>query len=235
MNARRAAWEGMREITPMVVAIVPFGLAIGATVAASDLDPVAGAASGPAILAGAAQMATLQMLDAGTNPMVIIASALLINLRIVLYSASLAPWFSGATLRRRLLLAIPVIDQTHFLCHARFSRGDMDESTRIAYYAGAGGWLVAAWLASQTAAITLGAELPAAARLEFAAPMALAGLLAKALDSGPSRVAAACAAVVAATGGRLPLQSSMLAAILVGVSAGVLLQRRRPVAIGVPA
>ncbi len=65
--------------------------------------------------------------------------------------------------------------------------------------------------------------------------MALAGLLAKALDSGPSGVAAACAALVAATGGQLPLQSSMLAAILVGVSAGVLLRRRQPSAIGVPA
>ena len=35
------------------------------------------------------------MLEAGSHPLVIIASALLVNIRILLYSASLAPWFRG--------------------------------------------------------------------------------------------------------------------------------------------
>ena len=48
------------------------------------------------ILAGAAQLATVQMLDAGTAPLVVIVSALVINARILLYSAALAPWFRSS-------------------------------------------------------------------------------------------------------------------------------------------
>src|SRR5690606_26208895 len=103
------ALEGARDMTPMVVGVVPFGFAIGATIAASSVDPAAGFASAAAILAGSAQLATVQMLDAATNPVVIVVSALLVNLRIILYSTSLAPWFAEEPLWRRLLLAIPVI------------------------------------------------------------------------------------------------------------------------------
>ena len=164
---------------------------------------------------------TLQMLEAGTNPVVIVISALVINLRILLYGASLAPWFARVPLTRRLLLAIPVIDQTHFVCDSRFSRSDLDQQGRVVYYAAAGTWLIVAWLSSQMAALALGAGLPEGAQLEFAAPLALTGLLAKAVADRPSAAAAGVAAVVAAGGGQLPLHSSLLVATLVGIGAGV--------------
>lgn len=220
-TAGALALEGARDMTPMVIGIVPFGLAIGATIGASSLDPAAGLASAPIILAGAAQLATVQMLDAATNPAVIVVSALLINLRILLYGASMAPWFAGEPLRRRLLLAIPVIDQTHFVCLPRFERGDLDRSGRVAYLAGAGTWLIAAWLASQAAAVLLGASLPPSARLDMAAPLALVGLLAKAVGTRPTAVAAVVAIGVAAAGAGLPLQSATLVATLAGIGAGV--------------
>lgn len=46
------ARDGARDMTPMVLGIVPFGLAVGATVGASSVDTWAGLASAPTILAG---------------------------------------------------------------------------------------------------------------------------------------------------------------------------------------
>lgn len=212
---------GARDMTPMVIGVVPFGLAIGATIGSSGIDPWAAAASGPVLLSGAAQLTTLQMLEAGSSPAVIVASALLINLRILLYSASLAPWFAGVRLRMRLLLATSVIDQTHFVAVPRFERGDLDRRGRVAYYAGASVWLVTAWLASQLVAMILGAELPESAGLDMAAPLALIGLLAKSVGTRPSALAAGLGVAVATVGAGLPFHSATLVATVTGITIAV--------------
>lgn len=220
------ALEGARDMTPMVIGIVPFGLALGATIGTSPIDPWVGLFSAPAILAGAAQLATLQMLDAGSNPFVIVASALLINVRIMLYSASLAPWFREAGLKTRLALAVAVIDQVHFVCTPRFEQGDLSSRERVGYYVGGCAWLISAWLGSQTIAVVLGAELPDAVRLDMAAPFALLGLLAKSLGERSALLAALVAGVIAGVGAGLPFQSVTLVATVVGIAAAMLEEAR---------
>lgn len=222
-----AASEGVRDITPMVIGVIPFGLAVGAAIGASDLSTAQGLVSGPTILAGAAQLTTVQMLDGGAAPLVIVLSALMINARILLYSASMAPWFRGGSLGQRLLLALPVIDQLHFTCVPRFENGDLDRRGRIAYYVGAATWLVTAWIASQAAAIVVGARVPESVGLHVAAPLALAGLLAKSLVDRRSIVAAAVAGLLVVVGAGLPFRSAVLVAALGGIGAGLVWDRRR--------
>lgn len=217
---------GARDITPMAIGIVPFGLALGAMIGSSGVDPGAALASAPLILAGAAQLTTLQMLEAGSNPVVIVASALLVNLRILLYSASLAPWFSGVRLRLRLLLATSVIDQTHFVAVPRFERGDLDRRGRVAYYTGASVCIVSAWLGSQAVAMLIGAELPESARLDMAAPLALIGLLAKSVRTRASMLAAVVGVAVVSLGAGLPFHSATLVAIVLGITVAVLSEAR---------
>lgn len=219
--------EGARDITPMVIGVIPFGLAIGAAVATSSLSTAQGIVSAPLIMAGAAQLSTVQMIDAGVAPAMIVLSALMINARILLYSASIAPWFRGESLRRRLLLAVPVIDQMHFTCVPRFERGDLDPGQRRAYYTGAAAWLVGAWFASQAIAITIGTTLPESVGLHVAAPLALAGLLAKSIATIGTSIAAAVAALVVTVGAGLPFHSAVLVATLAGITAGTLLVRTR--------
>ncbi len=217
---RRLALEGARDMTPMVLGIVPFALAVGAAISASSLTAAQGLASAPVILAGSAQLAAVQMLDAGTSAVVVIVSALVINARILLYSAAIAPWFRDQPLHRRMLLALPVIDQMHFTVGPRFQRGDLDSAGRVAYYVGAATWLVGAWLAAQALAVAAGARLPEALGLELAAPLVMAGLLAKSTNSRPTVVAAAVAGLLAVVAVGLPLHTSLLFATVVGIAAG---------------
>lgn len=212
--------EGARDITPMVIGVIPFALAIGAAIGASTLSSAEGLFSGPTILAGSAQLATVQMLDEGAGPLVIIVSAILINARLLLYSASLAPWFAEQSLARRLLLAIPVIDQMHFTCTPRFERGDLDLRSRTKYFAGAAAWLVGAWIGAQALSIIVGARAPEALGLEAAAPLALVGLLAKSTVDRRAVVAAAVGCVVGVTTVGLPMHSSLLAGSVVGIIVG---------------
>lgn len=224
-DLRGAAVEGLRDITPMVVGVVPFGLAIGAAIATTSLTLGQGVFSGAAILAGASQLTVVTMLNDGVAPLVIVLSALIINARILLYSAALAPWFRDEPLRRRLILAIPVIDQMYFTCLPRFQRHDLDRAERQAYYLAAGAFLIVGFLGTQTLAMVAGARLPAWTGIGVMAPLALCGLLAKSVTGGRAVRAAGAAGVVAVLGAGLPFQSAILVAIAVGVAAGMVEHR----------
>ena len=219
--------EGVRDIVPMVVGVLPFAMAIGTTIGTLDVDPLAALAGAPLILAGAAQLTTLQLLDAGTAPVVIILSALMINARLLLYSTSLAPWFSSEPLRRRLVLALPVIDQLHFTCVPRFEAGDLDAAGRRAYYTGAATMLAGSWVVAQTLSAALGAQLPDALGLRVASPLALAGLLAKSANDRTTGAAAAVAAGIVVLAPGLPFRSVVLVATVIAISATMLVTRPR--------
>jgi predicted branched-subunit amino acid permease len=222
---RGAAWDGAKDIVPMTLSVVPFALTIGAVLASSSIGTVEALVSGPLILAGAAQLMAVQMLEDGAAPVVIVLSALLINARIVLYSAAMAPWFRQESVGRRLLLAVPLIDQLYFTCAPRFERGDLDRRHRQAYYAGAAALLVAGWVVAQSVAILAGARVPEGVGLQIGAPLALAGLLAKSTANRPAMAAAAAAAFLAVVAVGLPNHSSVLVSAVGGIAVGAAVAR----------
>src|SRR3979409_2268280 len=97
--SRREARAGARAVAPMLIGIVPFGLVVGATSVADHFG--AGAARGlsPIVFAGASHLAVLQALASGGSAVVAAVAAWTINLRILLYSASLAPELTHETTR----------------------------------------------------------------------------------------------------------------------------------------
>lgn len=226
-TARSLLLEGARDMTPMVIGVLPFAVAIGAAIGTSNLARTDGLLSGPAILAGSAQLTSVEMLDAGTAPLVVIFSALMINARLLIYSASLAPWFVGHSCRRRLALAITVVDQLHFTCVPRFERGDLDLRGRTAYYIGAAVWLAGAFVTAQAFTIAIGANAPDALGLEVAAPLALVGLLAKSTVDRPAIIAGVAGFVVAVAAVGLPMHTSMIIATVAGIAAGASTAARR--------
>jgi predicted branched-subunit amino acid permease len=212
--------EGARDITPVVLGVLPFAMAIGTYAGSSSLSTAQALVSGPAVLAGSAQLTSIQMLDAGAAPFVIVLSALVVNARLLLYSARVADWFRDESLRRRLVLALPIIDQLYLTCEPRFAQGDLGPADRRRYYAGAAAWLATAWTAAQALAIVAGAGLPEWAGLQVATPLALGGLLAR-TAKGPGATTAALAAIaIVFIGPGLPLHSIVLVATLGGVAAG---------------
>lgn len=225
-TVRTSAVEGARDMTPMMLSVLPFALTIGAVLASSSVGTVEALVSGPAILAGAAQLTAIQMLEDGVAPFVIVLSALLINARIVLYSAAMAPWFRDETLGRRLLLAIPLIDQLYFTAAPRFERCDLDRRNRQAYYAGGALLLVSGWVVAQSVAIVAGARVPDGVGLHIGAPLALAGLLAKSAADRPAFVAAVAAGFLAVVGVGLPFHSSVLISAVGGIAVGLVVRRR---------
>lgn len=219
VRAASAARTGMRDVAPLAFALVPFALAIGAAISATGLQLGVGVGGGIMMLAGSAQLAVIGLLGSGASVATAVCTAFLINLRFVFYSAGFARWFDDEPLGRRLLLAIPLVDQNFILSERAFAVHH-DLSWRRRYFVAVSGVLIVAYLGSQFVGYFIGSSVPDAWGLDLAGPLAFAGLLGTAVR-GPAgstaALAAGCTVLVAAP---LPGGLALPIAAMAGVVAG---------------
>ncbi len=211
---------GVSDIAPMIVGIVPYALAIGASAAAADLSLVETVAGAWLLMAGAAQLAAINLISTDADVWLSVSTTVIINLRFVLYGAGVARWFVDSSRLRRMLLAIPVVDQSFLLCEQRFTE-IVDPRWRTRYYLTLSFSLLAAFTTGQVIGYGLGAGLPPGLGLHMAAPLVFVGMLGKSLASRANRRAAVAAAVtvVAVTG--LPVAWMSSVALPIAIAAGI--------------
>ena len=216
---------GARAMAPWLAGIVPFGLVVGVAAAHADIPTFAGWLTGPVIFAGSAQVAVIDLLDAGATPVLVIVSALAVNLRLVLYSAAVARHWEGAPVWWQALAAYLLVDPTLAVAVDVYEQTDMADPTdrRRAHrhYMGAAGLLWVAWCGAIAVGATAGTRLPAALHLELVIPLFLAGAVAARMTTSAARTAATTAAVVAVVAAPVPLHLSIVIAIGAGLAAGL--------------
>lgn len=217
---------GARAVAPMLVGVVPFGLVAGAGPVTDGLGAGAAVGFSTIVFAGASQLAAIDVLSDGGGALVAALAAWTINLRMVLYAASLAPHLAHEPLRTRLGVAYLLTDQAYVVSISRWTGAD-DPRRRVPYYLGAGLCLWASWQAATVAGTLIGSSVPEDVPLEFAVPLVFLVLLIPAINSRPAAVAATvggAGAVVAAEAGAgsLSLTVGALAGIVAGTVADVL-------------
>ncbi len=219
---------GLRDALTVVVAYIPFSLALGAALATSGVDPFRAWASSPLMFGGAAQLVTVQLLADGTAAAVIVSTALVMNSRHLLYGASLAPHTRGWTRRTRGLAATFLADPVYALAIARFeARPDDDAHARLRYYLAMAVTCWVGWLGLTAAGGLLAGALPTALPLHLAAPLTFLLLLIPTLKDRPGFVAAGVAGAVAVPAADLPLGLGLLVAATCGIAAGYGTERIR--------
>lgn len=174
----------------MLIGIVPFGLVAGAAPVAAGLDVEHAVGLSVLVFAGASQLAVTDVLASGGGVLVAVLTALTINLRMLLYSASLAPKLAHEPLARRLGSAYLLVDQAYALSVVRWGDDD-DRRTRLAFYLAVGVLLWCSWQATTLIGALVGASVPESIPLDFAIPLVFLVLLVPVLDRRPALVAAA--------------------------------------------
>src|SRR5438132_11445083 len=117
----------------MPVGVLPFGLVAGATPVTHGLGGAVAVGFSVIVFAGASQLAAIDVLGSGGSAFVAAVAAWTINLRLLLYSASLAPHLARERLRTRLWVAYLLTDQAYAVCIGRWGLGD-DPHRRVPYY-----------------------------------------------------------------------------------------------------
>jgi len=193
---------------------------------ASGIPPLVAMAMSIFVFAGASMVASAQLLAQGTPALLIVVATLFINMRFMMYSASLRLLFAGLPLRWRLLVAYLQADNIYGMTLARFAEHP-EEPHKLEYFLGAGVPIWIAWQLAVLGGVLIGAGVPPSWRLEFAAPLAFIAMTVPFLRER-AMVAAALAAgatVVAAAG--LPLRLNLVLAAAAGIAAGMLAERRK--------
>lgn len=234
-QARSELRAGVRAVAPMLIGVIPFGLVAGVTPVANELGIGTAVGLSAFVFAGASQLAAIEVLADGGPAVVAALTAWTINLRMLLYSASLAPYFTHERLGPRMAVAYGLTDQAYALSITRWAPeepGDQRPSVRrrrLAFYGGAAATLWLCWQASTVAGALVGGAVPDAVPLEFAVPLVFLVLLVPVLDRRPALVAAAVGGGVTVAALELgvgPL--SLMAGALSGVAAGALVDSDVP-------
>lgn len=234
-DRRQAMRDGLTDVAPMLIGIIPFGLVAGAAPIAEGLD--IGHAVGMSLLlfAGASQLAMADVLGADGGVAVAVVTALTINLRMLLYSASLAPLLSGEGLGTRLRASYLLVDQAYALSVIRWDGHD-DRRQRLPYYFAIGVLLWSSWQITTIVGALVGSSVPDEVPLDFAVPLVFLVLLVPVLQRWPSLVAAAVGGTTAVAAAELgAARLSILIGGVAGIVAGALAEGRRQPQAGVDA
>ena len=213
----------MRAQLPLLLGVVPFGLIFGALAVTTGLSPLAAQGLSWFVFAGSAQFISIGLIGQAAPATVVILTIFVVNLRHALYSASLAPHVSHLPGRWKVVLSWLLTDEMYAVAATRYQRPDR----RYAHWYALGTGLVlwASWQASTAVGILVGARVPSAWALDFALPLTFLALLVPNVTDRSTLAAALAGAILSVVLAGMPLRLGLIAAALLAVGAGMLVDR----------
>jgi len=111
-GVRARFWRGAELGSPIFLGYVPVGIAFGVlarTLGFSTLEAVVCSATA---LAGAGQFIALSVLGTGASAATVLVATTVVNLRYVLFAATLSPYLRGVPTREQSAIAFTLTDET---------------------------------------------------------------------------------------------------------------------------
>ena len=218
-------WAGLRAEIPLLVGVFPFGLIYGALAISAGLTPAAAQMMSSIVFAGSSQFIATQLVHESTPGLVIVLTIAVVNLRHMLYSASLAPYVSSLPLRWKVLLSYLLTDEAYAPTILRYEQEGVRPSSHW-FFLAAGLSLWITWQISTALGILLGSAIPASWPLAFALPLTFIAMVVPALKTRPAAAAALSAGVTALLAYNLPYRLGLILAALAGILVGTFLEGR---------
>lgn len=159
----------------------------------AGLDLISATAMSLLVFSGSVQLVTVAMMATGASIASIVFTAVLLNLRNLLYGAALAEGLAPAGKKWRWLLAFGITDEPFVLGSARFKRYGPDPL----YFGVVAGTFYLSWILSSYAGAFIGDRIdPLKWGLDLAFPVTFAALLFPLLKGKPVIATVLAAAVI---------------------------------------
>ncbi|MCF6304698.1 MAG: AzlC family ABC transporter permease [Rhodobacteraceae bacterium] len=226
-STRTAFFRGILAGAPFLLMAAPFGMLFGLVASTAGLDIFQTVAMSVIVVAGAAQFSALQVLVDGAPFYIAVLTGLAVNMRMLMYSASLAPHL-GKTLKwQRMVAAYFMIDQTYGVSILEFDKKpNLPVAEKLAYFLGSAAVMFPVWYGSTLAGVLVGAAIPPAFALDFVVPIMFIALVAPSLRSLPHIVAAVVSVVVSLALSWMPFNLWLMIAAVAAMIAGAETERR---------
>ena len=227
MNERsKYFWAGVRAEIPLLIGVFPFGMIYGALALNAGLSEAAAQLMSSMVFAGSAQFITTQLVHESAPGFVIVLTIAVVNLRHMLYSASLAPYLSSLSTRWKALLSYLLTDEAYAPTIIHYEKEGAQLFSHW-FLLGAGLVLWTNWQISTALGIFLGTAIPDSWSLDFALPLTFIAMVVPVLKNRPAIAAAISAGVVALIAYSLPFSLGLILAALVGIGVGTYLEGRK--------
>jgi 4-azaleucine resistance transporter AzlC len=227
VSARTDVTAGARAIAPILLGIIPFSIITGVAAVEAGIPPLEAIGMSIIIYAGAAQLAAIELIGQTAPVVIIVLTAVVVNLRYIMYSASLAPHFRGFSMPTKWLSAYVLTEQAYAVSITEFQATAPSDRSRKWFYLGGAvlSWVV--WQVGTIAGVALGGNVPAGLSFEFAVPLTFMALLFSVLDDRSTEVVALVAGGTSVCFAPLPYNLGLIAAAGVGIATGVVIDLRR--------
>lgn len=217
-------WAGVRSEFPLLIGVFPFGLIYGVLALSAGLPPTTAQMMSSIVFAGSSQFIATQLFHEATPGVVIILTIAVVNLRHMLYSASLAPYLASLSMRWKILLSYLLTDEAYAPTILRYEETGVQPFSHW-FLLGAGFSLWFTWQVSTALGIFLGSAIPESWSLDFALPLTFIAMVIPVLKSRPSLLAALSAGFVALLAYSMPYKLGLILAAVVGIVVGTLLEK----------
>jgi predicted branched-subunit amino acid permease len=227
---RAGAGAGFRAFLPQSIGLIPWGMVTGVAMVGSGLTPVQAMGMNVIVFSGTAQLGTLPLIAAGAPLWLIVATALALNLRFVIFSAGIAGNFQHLRTPARWGIGYLLVDGVFAICLEPMLRNE-NPQWRLGHYLAPSLWAWALWQVSGLIGILFADAAPQTWSLEFMATIALLVLLLPMAGTRPMLVAALTGGAVAIALHGLPLRFGLLTGMVAGILAGFAAERWQPAAV----
>lgn len=214
-------WLGVRAGVPFLLVVMPFGLLFGVIATEAGLTTFQTMAFSSVVFAGASQFAALQLMVDNAPVAIVLATALAVNLRMAMYSASLALWVGDAPFWQRAVIGYVNVDQSYAVSINMYEdRPELTVPQRVAYFFGAVTPVCPMWVVATGLGIWLGDGIPEWMALDFAVPICFLAIIAPMMRTLAHMIAAVSSIVFALLLAGLPYNLGLLVAAVLAMVIG---------------
>ncbi|MEN9539351.1 MAG: hypothetical protein RLZZ126_1586 [Pseudomonadota bacterium] len=222
--ARAAFMEGVKDVMIVSPSFIPFALVCGVGSVNAGLSTSAALALPALVYGGSSQAVLLQFLQNSAALWIAVLSGLVVNLRMAIYSAAMAPWVRHLPLHKRMLAASCLVDNA-FAFTQRWREDRPGNPNFLWYYAGVSAILWPNWVLFCATGVLFGSVVPASWQLDFCIPLSFISIMVLQVRSRALVAAAITGGAASVMLFDLPLKLGLIAACLCGMVAGLLVQK----------
>jgi len=219
-------WAGARDIIPLVVGAIPFGIIFGTLATTAGLSAGGTLAMSVFVFAGSSQFIAAGLIAAKTSWLLIVLTTFVVNLRHLLYAVSLLPYAKKLPQLWKILIAFWLTDESFAVGIRRYESSEPSDFKHW-YYIGAALAMYLNWQLCTLLGITVGQLVPNAAGwgLDFAMSVTFIGMVVPYVRTKPMGIAVVIAGIIAVLGYGLPHKLGLMVAAIAGIVAGVLSEK----------
>ncbi|SMC54508.1 4-azaleucine resistance probable transporter AzlC [Desulfocicer vacuolatum DSM 3385] len=218
--------EGAKDTFPLVVGAVPFGIIFGTLGATAGLSFAAVMGMSLFVFAGSSQFVCVSLVLAGTAWPMIVLTTFVVNLRHMLYGATMVPFYKDLNSLWKMVLAFGLTDETFAVAVTRYNRDD-GIANKEYYNLGSMIFMYANWNFCTFVGLTAGKAFPEISQwgLDFAMPATFIGIVIPYLVSKPMWASVVIAGIISIVAGGLPHKLGLMVAAVAGVAVGLVCEK----------